>query len=59
MEKETVQERTDYTIPGNLFARDGYEFIGWNTQADGSGDSYNPNDIISLTKNVVLFAQWK
>ena len=35
---------TEFTIPSNSFVRDGYKFIGWNTQADGSGISCAPNE---------------
>ena len=27
----------------------GYTFLGWNTQADGKGTMYQPNDVITLT----------
>lgn len=38
---------------------DGYEFACWNTEADGTGVSYNPGDVITLTGNLTLYAQWK
>ncbi|MDE7419653.1 MAG: InlB B-repeat-containing protein [Muribaculaceae bacterium] len=41
---------------------EGYKFIGWNTQADGKGKTYAPNDIYTLTKDQVtgdLYAQWE
>lgn len=37
----------------------GYEFVGWNTAADGSGTAYAPGDAITLEANVTLYAQWK
>jgi len=40
-------------------ARAGYEFLGWNTQADGSGTNYGASDTFSLEADVTLFAQWK
>ena len=47
----------------NPFEREGYHFIGWNTKADGTGDSYQE---LSYVKNltavngatVTLYAQW-
>lgn len=45
--------------------RKGYTFIGWNTEADGSGDSYKTGDEFSFADNgnggvsVTLYAQWK
>jgi uncharacterized repeat protein (TIGR02543 family) len=41
-------------------ARPGYQFIGWNTKSDGTGDMYQSNDVVQLHMNdVVLFAQWQ
>lgn len=39
--------------------RDGYYFKEWNTEADGSGISYNPGAIYTENKNMVLYAQWE
>ena len=39
--------------------REGYEFIGWNTKADGSGTSYSAGGVYTGTSNVTLYAQWK
>lgn len=38
--------------------RTGYSFNGWNTQANGGGTSYAPADDITLTADIVLYAQW-
>lgn len=35
-----------------------YYFIGWNTKSDGSGTSYSPSTVITLTENLKLYAQW-
>lgn len=36
-----------------------YKFLYWNTEPDGSGTSYNPDDILpAITENVVLYAIW-
>ena len=42
------------TIP----TRTGYSFNGWNTQANGGGTSYQPADDITLTSDIILYAQW-
>lgn len=45
--------------------RKGYDFLGWNTKADGTGDSYKSGDELTFVDNgnggmgVTLFAQWK
>ncbi|MDR3215616.1 MAG: InlB B-repeat-containing protein [Bacilli bacterium] len=33
-----------------------YQFMGWNTQADGKGIMYQANDIITINKNINLYA---
>lgn len=38
--------------------RDGYSFDGWNTESDGTGDSYYSGDSILLTEDLILYAQW-
>ena len=48
----------------NVFSRYRYNFINWNTKADGTGQSYeNNSEILNLTaeknKTIVLYAQWK
>ena len=47
------------TVAQNTFVRDGYEFAGWNTAADGSGAAYAPGATYVLTSgDDVLYAQW-
>ena len=44
---------------GEVFSRTGYDFIGWNTSADGSGTSYAASETIVITKeDLTLYAQW-
>lgn len=47
------------TLPSNEFIKEGYDFICWTTNEDGTGKSYNGGDIITIVNNVVLYAQWK
>lgn len=53
----------DYNIEtvlnANEYVKKGYAFIGWNSQADGQGDSYTDKDTIKLTDDYTLYAQWK
>lgn len=47
-------------VETDYYTRDGYEFIGWNTSADGSGTEYAPGTQITLTDNeTILYAQWR
>ena len=41
------------------FSNSGYMFTVWNTEADGSGASYSDKQIISVTQDLTLYAQWK
>lgn len=37
----------------------GYSFVNWTTNADGTGDVYNPGDTIEMGENnITLYAQW-
>lgn len=52
------------TLNLNTYSRAGYEFVGWNTMKDGSGESFKDGaDIYNLTTeenaSVILYAQWK
>lgn len=38
---------------------EGYAFMGWNTAADGSGDSYEPGAEIKVTQSLNLYARWE
>lgn len=51
-------------LTANTLTQDGYDFNGWNTQADGKGTSYADKAAVSnLTAasngTVTLYAQWK
>ena len=43
----------------NAYTRDGYRFIGWNTEKDGSGYWYNDMDGFFCTEDGTLYAQWE
>ena len=47
-----------YTIRSNMFTRSGYNFTGWNTQANGSGQSYSAGSSYTDLANLDLYAQW-
>lgn len=36
-----------------------YKFSGWNTKADGSGNSCNAGDSFTLNENITFYAQYK
>jgi surface protein len=42
------------------FTKDSYRFNGWNTESDGSGTHYLPNDTFNMgITHVQLYAQWQ
>ena len=45
-------------VSANGFEREGYDFTGWNTAADGKGTAYKPGDELELTESLTLYAQW-
>lgn len=48
-------------LRNNSFSNQGYSFVSWNTKADGTGDSYNENELVlnlATSGNVDLYAIW-
>ncbi|MDR0475538.1 MAG: InlB B-repeat-containing protein [Treponema sp.] len=51
---------SEILIPGdNGIERVGYEFGGWNTQADGNGANFASGSFFKPAADVVLYAKWK
>ncbi len=44
--------------PDCEFTKEGYVFNGWNTKADGSGDTYEMFDDVPVNTDLVLYAMW-
>ena len=60
MERETLSDFA-YTIEDIVYDRpaDGYKFLGWNTESDGSGRMYIPGEEISaVVEDLDLYAIW-
>ena len=57
--QQRVEDSVKTRLTPNEFYRDGYRFIEWNTEADGSGTAYADEDYVSLTGNLTLYAQWE
>lgn len=41
------------------FTRMGYRLVGWNSKPSGTGDSYTDGQIMNISKNITLYAQWE
>ena len=59
MSAQTFEQNVSQALAANTFTRDGYVFTGWNTKADGSGTFYTNKQIITLTQEMTLYAQWE
>lgn len=59
----TGWQYSDVTVPSDTsksFKRDGYVFLGWDTQADGNGTAYKDGSQVPLQdKDITLYAQWQ
>ncbi|MCL1872866.1 MAG: InlB B-repeat-containing protein, partial [Clostridiales bacterium] len=52
---------TDHTVlglPDIGISHPEHDFLGWNTEPDGSGDAYDPGDLITVDEDIILYAQW-
>ena len=59
-EKETVKLNGKVNLKTNLFARDGYVLVEWNTKSDGTGDKYSDGqEINDILEDLTLYAIWK
>ena len=51
------------TLPANTYTKEGYNFTGWNTAADGTGEAYADEAEFtastSETQDITLYAQWE
>ena len=45
-------------VLANAFSRSGYEFVKYNTAANGSGQDYYPSGTFAISANTTLYAQW-
>lgn len=62
-EVETAQQNIVTTTNSTMvvpvrFEKLGYEHVGWNTRPDGKGVSYTEGQIMNLSSNLILYAQW-
>jgi len=48
------------TLSTNAFARTGYTFVGWNTEANGTGIPYEDGYVFTynISDDLTLYAQW-
>lgn len=49
----------DVSLSGKIPVRNGYKFLYWTTNANGSGEQYAPNSYYKKDADVTLYAQWE
>ena len=57
----TYATSLNMVVDANGFVREHFDFVGWNTAADGSGIAYEAGQLLALTKDSsteILYAQW-
>lgn len=64
MPNNTYSYGIEYNLPENIFTKDSYAFIGWNTKSDGTGTTYSNKAIIENLSpedndEITLYAMWK
>ncbi len=57
MDPQTAAEPMGLTP--NAFTREGYEFLGWNTDADGTGTAFADGATFAFDRSLTLYAQWE
>ena len=59
MAAQTVQINTPTALTANTFTKESHVFIGWNTEAAGTGTAYADKAEINISGNQTLYAQWQ
>lgn len=58
--QQVTEGDSQTTLSNNTFTKTGYTFSAWNTEADGSGTTYESTALASNVYNgTTLYAQWK
>jgi len=56
---QTVTRGSSINLPSdNGLTKSGYNFGGWNTSSNGTGDNYNAGSSYTVNGNITLYARW-
>ncbi len=55
---QKIVTSTNSLLSSEIFTRQGYSFKGWNTRADGKGTGYTPGQVMNISEDIDLYAQW-
>ena len=56
---QPVRSNVPTPLSTNRFEFEGHHFMGWNTEADGTGTTYGENQLVTLSGDLQLYAQWQ
>lgn len=59
MEAQIFNRGETNTLKACTFINPYHDFLGWNTEKDGSGTAYADEQELTPTKDIKLYAQWK
>ncbi len=59
MDDQIVETGVTTALDANSFTRINYEFEGWTTNPDGTGDRYADQGNVNTDKDITLYAKWK
>ena len=59
MHPQQFNKGVSQSINAVRFTHESLNFVGWNTAPDGSGTSYTDGQEITLSGDLILYAQWK
>ena len=58
MSSLVVDDADGTNLTANVFTREGFTFVGWNTQSNGTGLVVADGARLALSTNATLYAQW-
>jgi len=58
MSSQNYTYGTEQKLTKNGFTKPCYNFVEWNTKANGTGTSYSDQASITVTESMTLYAQW-
>ncbi len=58
MGSQTIVAGTGTALTTNSFSFSGYSFTGWNTVSGGTGTAYSDVEVVNISSDTDLYAQW-
>ena len=56
--EQAIRKDTPTALKANSFTYEGHVFNSWNTDKDGNGQPYQNSEVVTLSDNITLYAQW-